>query len=118
NQTKFTPPILALTILAIYVMFRSVRATALTLGAVLVSVAWTLGLYQLVGFNYNVLSSMIIPLVIVLAISDDVHIVQNYGEARRRGSAEEAFTSTVSHLLVPLLGASGTTALGMLSLAT
>ena len=118
NQTKFTPPILVLTLLAIYVMFRSWRYTLLTMGAVLVSVVWTLGLYDLVGFNYNVLSSMIVPLVIVLAISDDVHIVQHYGEARRRGSAEEAFTSTVSHLLAPLLGASGTTALGMMSLAT
>src|SRR6185503_7197024 len=68
--------------------------------------------------NYNVLSSMIVPLVIVLAISDDVHIVQHYGEARRHGSAEEAFISTVSHLFAPLLGASGTTALGMMSLAT
>ena len=118
NQTKFTPPILVLTILAIYVMFRSWRSTVLTLGAVLVSVIWTLGLYDLVGFNYNVLSSMIVPLVIVLAIADDVHIVQHYGEARRKGTAEEAFTSTVSHLFAPLLGASGTTALGMMSLAT
>ncbi len=118
NQTKFTPPILLLTILAIFVMFRSWRYTLVTLGAVLVSVVWTLGLYDLVGFNYNVLSSMIVPLVIVLAISDDVHIIQHYGEARRKRSAEEAFTSTVAHLFAPLLGASGTTALGMMSLAT
>jgi predicted RND superfamily exporter protein len=117
NQTRFTPPILVLTLLALYVMFRSWRYTLLTLGAVLVSVIWTLGLYDLFGFNYNVLSSMIIPLVIVLAISDDVHIIQHYGEARRRGSAEHAFKSTVSHLVAPLFGASGTTALGMASLA-
>ena len=118
NQTKFTPPILALTLVAIFVMFRSWRYTLLTIGAVLVSVIWTLGLYDLVGFNYNVLSSMIVPLVIVLAISDDVHILQHFGEARREGSAESAFVSTVSHLMAPLLGASGTTALGMLSLGT
>lgn len=118
NQTRFTPPILLLTLLAIYVMFRSWRYTILTMGAVLVSIVWTLGLYDLVGFNYNVLSSMIVPLVVVLAISDDVHIVQHFDDARRRMSAEEAFTSTVSHLFAPLLGASGTTALGMMSLAT
>lgn len=118
NQTKFTPPILLLTLIAIYAMFRSWRYTVLTMGAVLVSVIWTLGLYDLAGFNYNVLSSMIVPLVIVLAISDDVHIVQHYGEARRKGTAEEAFKSTVAHLIAPLLGASGTTALGMASLAT
>jgi predicted RND superfamily exporter protein len=118
NQTTFTPPILVLTVLAIYAMFRSWRKTLLTLVAVLISVVWTLGLYDLLGFNYNVLSSMIVPLVIVLAISDDVHILQHYGEARRRGSPEAAFKATVAHLLAPLLGASGTTALGMASLAT
>ena len=117
NQTKFTPPILALTLIALYAMFRSWRRTAAHAGAVMVSVIWTLGLYDLLGFNYNVLSSMIVPLVLVLAIADDVHIIQHYGEARRNGTAEEAFKSTVSHLVAPIFGASGTTALGMASLA-
>ena len=117
NQTTFTPPILVLTMLAIYAMFRSWRYTLLTMGAVLVSILWTLGLYDLLGFNYNVLSSMIVPLIVVLAISDDVHIVQHYGEARREGSPEHAFKATVSHLVAPLFGASATTALGMCSLA-
>jgi len=61
---------------------------------------------------------MIVPLILVLAIADDVHIIQHYGEERRHGTAEQAFLSTVTHLAVPLLGASGTTALGMASLAT
>lgn len=117
NQTKFSPPILLLTVIAIYVMFRSWRYTLMTLFAILVSVIWTMGLYDLMGFSYNVLASMIVPLIIVLAISDDVHIVQHYGEERRHAGAEQAFKSTVSHLVAPLLGASGTTALGMLSLA-
>ncbi len=118
NQTKFTPPIALLTLVAIFAMFRSWRRTLVTAVAVLVSVIWTLGLYSLAGFTYNVLSSMIVPLVIVLAIADDVHIIQHYGEARRAGSAEHAFTSTVAHLFAPILGASGTTALGMATLAT
>jgi predicted RND superfamily exporter protein len=118
NQARFTPPILVLTLFAIYFLFRSWRRTLLTMCAVLVSVLWTLGLYDLMGFTYNVLSSMILPLIVVLAIADDVHIVQHYDEARRDGSAKDAFISTVSHLAAPLLGASGTTALGMASLAT
>ncbi|HYN07152.1 MAG TPA: MMPL family transporter [Vicinamibacterales bacterium] len=118
NQTKFIPPMAVLTLGAIFLMFRSWRRTVLTAGAVMVSIIWTLGLYDLCGFTYNVLSSMIVPLVTVLAVADDVHIIQHYDEARRTGSPETAFTSTVSHLLAPLLGASGTTALGMLSLST
>jgi len=118
NQTTFTPPILALTLLALFVMFRSVKKTLLTFGAILVSLLWTLGLYDLFGFSYNVLSSMIIPLVVVLAVADDVHILQHYGLERRTRSREQAFVGTVRHLMAPLFGASATTALGMLSLAT
>jgi predicted RND superfamily exporter protein len=119
NQTKFTPPILVITLAALYLMFRSARKTALTLCAIGVSVLWTLGLYSLMGFSFNVLASMIVPLVIVLAIADDVHIIQHFDHAVRAGATrEEAFTETITHLTAPLLGASATTALGMLSLAT
>ena len=118
NQIKFTPPILILTLGALFVMFRSWRKTMVTFAAILVSLLWTLGLYDLFGLSFNVLSSMIVPLVVVLAIADDVHILQHYGLARRTESHKDAFVSTVSHLLAPLFGASATTALGMLSLAT
>ena len=126
NQKKFTPPILLFTVLAIYATFRSFRKTALALVAIAISVLWTLGLYSLLGFSYNVLSSMIVPLIVVLAIADDVHIMQHWDEERRRvrgqetdrQATERAFKNTVAHLAVPLLGASATTALGMLSLAT
>ena len=39
-------------------------------------------------------------------------------DLRRTGSREEAFVTTVAELFLPLLAASGTTALGMFSLAT
>jgi predicted RND superfamily exporter protein len=119
NTTDLTPPILVITLLALYWMFRSVRKTLLILIAVGVSVVWTLGLYAATGFTFNVLTSMLMPLVVVLAIADDVHIVQHFDhELRVTGSKEQAFKSSVRHLAVPLLAASGTTALGMLSLAT
>ena len=70
------------------------------------------------GFSYNVLASMLVPLIVVLAIADDVHIMQHWDEERRHGDVEHAFKATVAHLTAPLLGASATTALGMLSLAT
>ena len=118
NQRVFTPPIFLFTVLAIYVSFRSLKKTMLALFAILVSVLWTLGLYSLMGFSYNVLTSMLIPLVAVLAVADDVHIMQHWDSVRRGMSAEDSFKHTVAHLATPLFGASATTALGMLSLAT
>jgi len=118
NQRKFTPPILLVTVLAIYFSFRSWRKTMLAMFAIVISLLWTLGLYSLMGYSYNVLASMLVPLIVVLAIADDVHIMQHWDEERRHGDVEHAFKATVAHLTAPLFGASATTALGMLSLAT
>jgi predicted RND superfamily exporter protein len=119
NTQNLMPPIVVITLAAIYWMFRSVRKTVLIAVAIGVSVLWTLGLYTAMGFSFNVLTSMLAPLVVVLAIADDVHIVQHFDQnVRATGSKEQAFKSSITHLFVPLLSASGTTALGMLSLAT
>jgi predicted RND superfamily exporter protein len=118
NQRTFTPPIFLITLVAVFLAFRSWRKMILTIVAVGISVLWTLGLFSLMGYSYNVLSSMLIPLIVVLAIADDVHIMQHWDEERRHKSAEEAFKATVAHLATPLFGASATTALGMASLAT
>ena len=117
NIIRLTPPVVVLTLVGIYWLFRSVRKTLLLALAAGASVVWTLGLYALTGNTFNILTSMLPPLVLVLAIADDVHIVQHFDHALRvTGSKEEAFKSSIRHLFVPLLGASGTTALGLLSL--
>ena len=118
NQRKFMPPILLLTVLALYLTFRSWQKTLLATLAIGVSLVWALGLYSLAGFTYNVLSSMLVPLIVVLAIADDVHMMQHWDDERRRSDPERTFKASVAHLLAPLLGASATTALGMLSLTT
>jgi uncharacterized protein len=119
NTALFTPPILLLIVLGVYVMFRSRKITLLVVVSILISVVWTMGLYALMGFKYNVLASMLPALILVLAVADDVHIVQHFiHELRDSRSAEQAFISSVQHLWLPLFGASATTALGLLSLAT
>jgi predicted RND superfamily exporter protein len=118
NQWRFIPPILALTLIAVYVLFRSLQHALIVSFSIVVSALWTLGLYSALGFGFNILTAMLAPLVVVLAISDDVHVIQQYELERRRGDAKHAFTATIAYLWAPLLGASGTTALGLLSLAT
>src|SRR5436190_249364 len=118
NQRTFTPPIFVITLVAVYLFFRSWRKMVLTIVAVGISVLCTLGLFSLMGYTYNILSSMLVPLIVILAIADDVHIMQHWDEERRHKSAEASFKATVAHLATPLFGASATTALGMASLAT
>lgn len=119
NQRDLTPPVVLVTLAALYLLFRSVRKVGLLFFCIGVSVLWTLGLYVLLGYEMNVLTSMLTPLVMVLAVADDVHIVQHFDrEMRAHGESRRAFVSTITHLATPLFGASATTALGLLSLAT
>ena len=118
NQRRFIPPILVLTLIVVYVLFRSLTHAFVVLACIVVSVVWTLGIYALLGFGFNILTAMLTPVIVVLAISDDVHLIQHYERERPRGNAEDAFKHTVSYLFRPLAGASGTTALGLLALAT
>ena len=78
-------------------MFRSWRMTVLLMVAVARqrrSGRWACTCCS--GFTYNVLASMLPPLVIILAIADDVHIVQHFNhELRATGSKEHAFKSRV-----------------------
>jgi predicted RND superfamily exporter protein len=119
NLTSLTPAIFGFMLVSIWVLFRSISRTVLVFVAILTSVVWTMGIYTLLGFSYNVLTSMLPALIVVLAVADDVHIVQHFDhEFRVSGDYQRAFVSSIEHLFAPLLGASVTTALGMLSLAT
>ena len=119
NTKNLTAPILVLMVGGIFFLFRSWRVTGLLVVATLVSVVWTMGLFVMMGFTYNVLASMLPALAMILAVADDVHIVQHFThELRETGDKRGAFVSTVQHLFMPLFGASATTALGLLSLAT
>ena len=69
------------------------------------------------GFSFNVLSSMIVPLVVVLASPTTCTSSSTTRWSRATGSREDAFVGTV--LRHPAaVRALATTALGMLSLAT
>jgi predicted RND superfamily exporter protein len=119
NTKNLTAPILGLMVAGIFFLFRSWRVTGVLIVATLVSVVWTMGLFVMMGFSYNVLASMLPALAMILAVADDVHIVQHFThELRESGDKRHAFVSTVEHLFMPLFGASATTALGLLSLAT
>ena len=47
NQRKFIPPILLVTLVAVFLLFRSAARACVVLLSIAVSVVWTLGLYSL-----------------------------------------------------------------------
>jgi hypothetical protein len=119
NMRNYTPPMFLLIVLSIYLLFRSWSRVFIVFFTTLLSIAWTLSLFGLLGYSYNVISTMIIPLVTILAISDDIHLLQRFDRTlAKTGDRKAAFIDTVAHQAMPVFGASLTTALGMAALAT
>lgn len=119
NMRNYTPPMFLLIVLSTYLLFRSWFRVAIVSLSTLLSIGWTLSIFGLLGYTYNVISTMIVPLITILAISDDIHLLQRFDRTlERSGDRRTAFIDTVSHQAMPVAGASLTTALGMASLAT
>ncbi len=119
NQRSFTPPLIALIVISILLLFRSVSKLMIVIFVVGSSVGWTVGIYSLLGYSFNVISGMLIPLIVILSISDTIHILEYHDEVSRdRGDKKEIFVSTMAYITRPCLATSLTTAFGLLSLTS
>jgi hypothetical protein len=119
NMKNFTPPMFLLIVGSVYFFFRSWSRVVIVVAVTLLSLAWTLSVFGLLGYSYNVISTMILPLVTILAIADDMHLLQRFDRAlSRTGDRKAAFIDTSESQILPVFAASLTTSLGMVALAT
>jgi predicted RND superfamily exporter protein len=117
NQNIFSIPIVFLICISIFILFRSIYKNLIILLVIGMSVCWVLGFYSLLGYTSNAITSMILPLIIILSISDSVHIIKYFEEVSIDHCKEEAFKRTVKYITIPCFITSITTAIGLLSLS-
>jgi predicted RND superfamily exporter protein len=60
------------------VFFRSVSATALSLGVVITGVIWSLGTMVLFGYKITLLNALIPPLIVVIGIPNCIYFLNKY----------------------------------------
>jgi len=119
NLAVYAPFTLVLLVAASYFLFRSWARVGLIVSATALAVGCTLALFSMFDFPFNIVSTVTVPLVGILCIADDIHILQHFDRVlSQTGDRERAFRETIVSQLPPILGASATTSLGMLSLAT
>jgi uncharacterized protein len=105
-------------IVIIYILFRSPLKIAISIFVVALSLCWTMGLYSLLGYTFNALSGMIMPLIIILSVSNTIHIMEYYDEVRELSGRRRSFIKTLTYITVPCFNTSITTSFGLLSLMT
>ncbi len=117
DQQVILPLVAVVLMVMLAVIFRSFSGILLPLLATGISLIWTMGLYALCGFELNTITSLLSPVVMVLAVSNSVHLYNGWLHLDGADDHRIALLADkVDELLIPCLFTALTTALGLISL--
>ncbi len=112
----FIPITLTLTAATLLFLFRTALGVVLPMAAIAASTVWALAIFLLSGRTVNNVSSMIPPLIMVIAASDAVHLFSHYRSRAHLLGRTKAISETVRRIGPGCLMTSLTTAAGFASL--
>ena len=88
-----------LSALILFVFFRSLSSTLLSLGVVIIGVLWCLGVMHLLGYKITILTALIPPLIVVIGIPNCIYFLNKYHTAyNETGDKKEALVNMVSRM--------------------
>ena len=110
---------LAVVILAatLGIFFRTLSGVAVPLGVAGITVVWTLGIYSLAGHELNAITSLLPPVLLVIALVGSIHVYDIWREGYAGGSDRRSRVEAAVRLVAaPACLCAVTTAQGFLSL--
>lgn len=118
EQVIFVVAALALTVLILLIFFRSFKIALVTLGIVLINVAWILGLNVLLGYKMTILTAIIPPLLIVIVVENCIFLLTKFHyEFRLHGNKVKALSLTIKRIGSANLLTNAATAAGFATFA-
>lgn len=95
---------LVLLVVTLFVFFRSVSATLMSLLVVCMGVVWSLGTLVLLGYKITLLTALIPPLIVVIGIPNCIYFLNKYHTAYRdTNDKEKALITMVGRMGVVTL---------------
>lgn len=118
DQIILVPLSLLVCVILLWLSFRWMPGTLLPIATVAISVVMVLGLMSIVGEPLTILMNTLPTLLIVMGISEAVHVIGRYAEeARKTSDRKLAARKTIHSLAIASFLTSSTTAVGFASLA-
>jgi uncharacterized protein len=117
DQRVLTPATLGVSLLMLVLAFRWWAAVALPLLKVALTSLWVIGGMALFGVKINVINNIIPALLIIMGLTDSIHLVSRYvyDYARVRDS-DKALSNTIGAIGEACFGTASTTAAGLFAL--
>ncbi len=109
----FTAVTMLVASLLLLLFFRSFKALFFPLIVMLVSVIWVLGLLQTLGFEITILTGILPPLIIVLAVENNIFLLNKYhSEYRSHKQRVKALARMIQRVGAAMFLTNLTTAIG------
>jgi predicted RND superfamily exporter protein len=104
----------------IYFLFRNIGLTLIALANIAICLGSTMGVFGLTGITLNNVTTIVLPIIMALAVSDTVHIFSHLekGVLKKFPDKREALTSVLDKVFVPCFFTALTTAIGFFSFVT
>ena len=113
DNIRFLVPVIIMLFLFLSLLFRSWVGLILPLLVVLLTIVWTLGFMVASGITINIISYIIPTLLMVVGISDSVHLlVKYYSSLDELKDKKEALVQTLRKIGMAIFFTSITTAIG------
>jgi len=117
NLKKYLVISLLLICIALFIMFKSIKAILLPLVVILVSLIWSLSFISITGHTLDIITSLLPPILAAICMSDIIHISSHYIEQLRSGlSKKEALNKTYKEIGLATFFTCCTVAAGFITL--
>lgn len=117
DNLRLIPVTVFVCLVLLLLSFRWLPGVLMPFGAVAVTAVVVVGGMALFGEQMNILNNIIVPLLIIIGISDATHLVQRYrDEVVGETDTQEAGRRTVRAMAIAVMLTSATTAVGLASL--
>lgn len=122
DSARLSPIALGMTLLLLILMFRHPRDIAIPLLVVILTLIWTIGFLGIFGKVLNQILQMTPVILIVVGVSDSIHIVKRVHDIAREAPPEtdlkECIVTACREMTLACWLTSATTIVGFLSLVT
>lgn len=109
---------LFITSVLLFILFKSGRAVFLAMIVVIIAVIWVLGTIVLFGYKISILTGILPPLLIVIAVENSIFLLNKYlSEYREHGNKVKALSRMISRIGNANLLTNATTAAGFAAFA-
>ena len=108
------PVVFLVIALVLFLSFRSVRGVVLPLLTAGIAVVWSLGLMQLLGYELTMISNNIPIILLAVGSAYTIHVLNRINQCKEK-DRKKAVIKALTYIIVPVLLAAVTTAIGFIS---